>query len=152
MTQVTTTHERERGLHAEITGALATTLPAVDVLAVELLSPDRFCVFVDHPDGVDHELCGDVTAALTDYLGEFTVDVSSPGPDRPLRTRQHFGAALGERVSIRLAAPERGRRKFRGRVTQAGETHVELELDDGTAELPYEAIARANLIDEGRST
>jgi ribosome maturation factor RimP len=151
MPQVTTTHERERELFDEISVRLAAELPGVDVLAVELLGPDRFCVYVDHPDGVDHKLCAGVTDALRSYLDAFTVDVSSPGTDRPLRAAQHFNEAVGERVAIRLAAPSNGRRKFRGRIAAATDSHFSLELADGTAELAYQDIARANLIDEGRS-
>lgn len=152
MTPVATTHERERELHREISATLATSLPAVDVLAVELLGPDRFCVYVDHPNGVNHTLCAEVTEALRGYLEEFTVDVSSPGTERPLRAPKHFMDALGQRVAIRLAEPSNGRRKFRGRIAEATPSHVSLELADGSAELAYDDIARANLIDEGRST
>jgi ribosome maturation factor RimP len=136
----------------EIRDALATSMPAVDVLAVELQGPDRFCVFVDHPEGVDHALCGDVTKALTAYLVDFTVDVSSPGIQRPLRTSEQFGAAVGQRVAIKLGHPSNGRRKFKGRIACAGSSHVVLELSDGEAEIAYAEISRANLIDEGRST
>ena len=78
--------------------------------------------------------------------------MSSPGVERPLRTPAHFATALGKRVNIRLAAPSNGRRKFCGRVAQASDSHVSLELDDGQADVAYDEIARANLIDEGRST
>ena len=152
MPQIITTHERERELFDEISARLAAALPGVDVLAVELLSPDRFCVFVDHPNGVDHDLCADVTDALRSYLEEFTVDVSSPGTDRPLRAAQHFNDAVGQRVAIRLGAPSDGRRKFCGLIAAATDSHVSLELADGTAEFAYHDIARANLIDEGRSS
>ena len=152
MPQVATTHERERELHRGVADALASALPEVDVLAVEMLGPDRFCVFVDRPASVDHALCGDVTTALGGYLEEFSIDVSSPGTERPLRTPAHFEAALGKRVAVRLAATSEGRRKFRGRIARASDSHVSLELADGEAELAYDEIARANLIDEGRST
>ena len=151
MTQVVTTHERERELYDEISGALNRSLPDVEVLAVELQGPDRFCVFIDHPDGVDHELCGHVTTALADYLADFTIDASSPGLERPLRSPPHFQAALGRRVAIRLGAPNGRRRKFRGRIAGVSESHVSLELADGDAEIALEDIARANLIDEERS-
>ena len=52
-----TTFEKERQLQDDIASRVEHDLPGVDVLAVELLSPSRFCVFVDHPDGVDHALC-----------------------------------------------------------------------------------------------
>ena len=55
---------------AAITPAVESTLPGVEVLAVELLSPARFCVYVDHPDGVDFALCERVTRLLDDYRAE----------------------------------------------------------------------------------
>ena len=82
---MTTIYARERTLQEEIAPTVEERLPGVEVLAVELLSPSRFCVYVDHPDGVDHALCESVTEALGGYLGDFTVEVSSPGPERPLR-------------------------------------------------------------------
>ena len=85
-------------------------MPGADVLAVELLAPSRFRVYVDHPEGVDHAVCARVTDALRDYLREYSVEVSSPGPDRPLRRQEHFEAALGRRVRFRTAG-----RKLRGR-------------------------------------
>ena len=63
-----TTFEKERTLTQEIAPRVEHDVPGVDVLAVELLSPTRFCVYVDHPAGVDHELCVRVTDALRDYL------------------------------------------------------------------------------------
>ena len=88
-----TTLEKERQLQKEIAPRVEHDVPGVDVLAVELLTPSRFCVYVDHPEGVDHALCERVTDVLRDYLREYSVEVSSPGLDRPLRTREHFEAA-----------------------------------------------------------
>ena len=78
----TGTYERERELQAAITPLVESTLPDVEVLAVELLSPARFCVYVDSPDGVDFALCERVTRLLDAYRSDWTVDVSSPGPER----------------------------------------------------------------------
>ncbi len=138
------TYERERKLQSEIAPRVADDLPGVDVLAVELLTPSRFCVYVDHPDGVDHALCGRVTDVLRDYLREYTVDVSSPGVERPLRRREHFAAAVGRHVKVRT--PEK---RLRGTVLEAGPDGVRLGFDEGETEIPYEQIVRANLIDEG---
>src|SRR6201997_1620265 len=96
-----TTYERERQLQQVIGPQVERDLPGVDVLAVELVTPSRFCVYVDHPDGVDHELCARVTDLLRDYLREYSVDVSSPGIERPLRTPEHFAQAVGRRVKLR---------------------------------------------------
>ena len=88
----TGTYDRERELTAAITPAVESTLPGVEVLAVELLSPARFCVYVDHPEGVDFALCERVTRLLADYRSDWTIDVSSPGPERPVRRPEHFRA------------------------------------------------------------
>ena len=119
------------------------------MLAVELSGRDRFTVFVDHADGVDHALCERVTATLRGYLDRFTVDVSSPGVDRPLRTPAHFRNAVGRKVSIRTAAAVAGRNRFRGEVLAADERTVSLAATGDSVEIPYDAIVRGNLIYEG---
>ena len=141
-----TTLEKERQLQGEIAQQVERELPDVDVLAVELLAPSRFRVYIDHPDGVDHGLCERVTDVLRDYLREYSVEVSSPGLDRPLRRQEHFEAALGRRVQLRVL----GQRKLRGEVLSAGQQSVTLAASDGAeTEIPYAEIVRANLIDEG---
>jgi len=146
---MSTTYARERTLQEEIAPAVEQRVPGVQVLAVELLSPGRFCVYVDHPNGVDHALCERVTHVLDDYRGDYTVDVSSPGPERPLRNRGHFTAALGQGVTVRTEGEIEGRKRFRGTVAEAGERAVTLDLlDAGSVRIPYEAIVRGNLIDE----
>jgi ribosome maturation factor RimP len=140
-----TTLEKEHQLQGEIAPRVEHDVPGVDVLAVELLAPSRFRVYVDHPEGVDHTLCARVTDVLRDYLREYSVEVSSPGPDRPLRRQEHFEAALGRRIQIRTAG-----RKLRGEVLSAGIESVKVAAPDGDeTEIPYHEIVRANLIDEG---
>lgn len=146
---MSTTYARERTLQQEIAPAVEQRVPGVEVLAVELLSPSRFCVYVDHPSGVDHALCERVTYVLDDYRRDYTVDVSSPGSERPLRKRGHFTAALGRGVTVRTEDEIEGRKRFRGTVAEAGESAVTLEVvDAGAVRIPYEAIVRGNLIDE----
>lgn len=144
-----TTYERERTLEREIAPRVERGLPGVDVLAVELVTPSRFCVYVDHPDGVDHELCGRVTDLLRDYLREYTVDVSSPGLERPLRRREHFARFVGRRVTLRTEAPVAGRVKFKGELAAAGPEALTLRVDGADVDIPYASVVRANLIDEG---
>jgi ribosome maturation factor RimP len=143
------THEKERRLQSEIAPRVEHDLPGVDVLAVELVAPSRFCVYVDHPEGVDHALCGRVTDVLRDYLGEYTVEVSSPGVERPLRRPRHFAGAVGRRVALRTAAPVAGRSKFKGELKDAGDDALTLGVDGADVLIPYDAVVRANLIDEG---
>ena len=141
-----TTLEKERQLQGEIASQVEHDVPGIDVLAVELQTPSRFRVYIDHADGVDHALCARVTDVLRDYLREYSVEVSSPGLDRPLRRQAHFEAAVGRRIQLRVA----GRRKLRGEVLSADEESVKVAASDGAeTEVPYTEIVRANLIDEG---
>ena len=143
-----TTFEKERTLTEQIVPRVTHDVPGVDVLAVELLSPTRFCVFVDHPDGVDHELCVRVSSLLRDYLAEYTVDVSSPGTTRPLRRPEHFSRFVGHKISLRTAEPVDGRSKFKGTLKDAGTSTVTVGVEDADVKIPYAAIVRGNLIDE----
>ena len=149
---MSTTYTREKTLREDIEPRVERALPGVDVLAVELISPSRFCVYVDHPEGVDHALCERVTRLLDDYRDDFTIDVSSPGPERPLRTREHFAAAAGRRASVRTGAAVAGRTKFKGEIGDADESTFTLTTSDEDVRIPYDEIVRANLIDEGLTT
>jgi ribosome maturation factor RimP len=142
-------HVKEKTLEREIAPAVERSLPGVEVLALELLSPSRFCVYVDHPDGVDHALCERVTRLLDRYRSDYTIDVSSPGPERPLRKAGHFERAVGRDVAVRTAQEIGGKKRFRGTVLGAGERSITVETRDGALDIPYGAIVRANLIDEG---
>ncbi len=143
-----TTYERERQLEQEIAPRVEHDLPGVDVLAVELVTPSRFCVYVDSEAGVDHELCVRVSGLLRDYLAEYTVDVSSPGTARPLRRPEHFARFVGHKVSLRTAEPVDGRSKFKGTLKDADTSTVTVGVEDADVKIPYAAIVRGNLIDE----
>jgi ribosome maturation factor RimP len=146
----TNVYEKERTLTREVVQRVEGALPGVEVLAVELNGPERFCVYVDHAEGVDHALCERVTDVLRDYLRDFSVDVSSPGVERPLRTREHFARAVGRRVSLRTSPEVAGRKRFRGEVTGAREQAVTVAVEGAEVDVPYEQIVRGNLIDEAR--
>jgi ribosome maturation factor RimP len=144
----TKTYDKEKQLQEEIGSRVEHDLPGVEVLAVELASPDRFVVYVDHADGVDHALCVRVTDVLRDYLREYAVDVSSPGIERPLRKAAHFTAVIGRTVSLRTREPLDGRSKFKGEVKEAGSDALTLSVEGADWDIPYDAIVRCNLIDE----
>jgi ribosome maturation factor RimP len=140
-------YAKEKTLEREIAPALERNLPGVEVLALELVSPSRFCVYVDRPGGVDHALCERVTQLLDEYRGQYGIDVSSPGPERPLRKRSHFQQAVGRRVSVRTGAGKSA--KARGEVLAARERGVTIRTATEELTIPYEEIVRGNLIDEG---
>jgi ribosome maturation factor RimP len=143
-----TTYQKEKKLQQEIASRVEQDLPGVEVLALELLSPSRFCVYVDHPEGVDHALCQRVTDVLRDYLREYSVDVSSPGIERPLRKPRHFAEVVGQTVALRTAQPLDGRSKFKGQLKDAGTDALTVTVDGADVDIPYDAIVRGNLIDE----
>jgi ribosome maturation factor RimP len=143
--QLAATHEREKELTREIAPKVERAMPGTEVLAVELNSPHRFTVYVDHAQGVDHALCERVTNVLREYLRDYSVDVSSPGFERPLRTRGHFRNAVGRRVTLRTEE----RHRLRGEVRAAGERAVTIETAGECIDIPYDTIVRANLIDGG---
>lgn len=146
---LTQVYDRERELQRDISRQVEGALPGVEVLAVELSGPERFTVFVDHPQGVDHALCARVTTLLRGYLDRYSVDVSSPGSARPLRTPGHFTNAVGRRVAVRTSHEIGGRKRFRGEVLSADAQAVSLGAEGGKAVLiPYDEIVRGNVIEE----
>lgn len=142
-------HEKERQLQREIAQKVEGSIPGIDVLAVELSGPERMTVYIDHPQGVDLQLCERVTHVLESYRRQYGLDVSSPGSERPLRKASHFRNVVGRRVSVRTDAEIEGRKKFKGEVKDATETGVTVGVDGADHTIPYGAIVRGNLIDEG---
>jgi ribosome maturation factor RimP len=143
---LTDLYEKERTLYREVSSRVERSLPGVEVLALELSGPQRMTVFVDQPQGVDHELCERVTDVLREYLNKYAIDVSSPGTEPPLRRRPHFERAVGHQVAVRTA----DRKRVRGRLVDAGERTLRVETGKGEpVEIPYDSIVRGNLIEEG---
>jgi ribosome maturation factor RimP len=138
-------HDKERVLEREISGKVEQALPGVEVLAVEFTGPERFTVYVDREGkAVDLALCEQVTRLLTDYLREYGIDVSSPGPERPVRKPEHFQRALGRQVKLKTDK----RTKVRGEIKRADDVAVTLAAESGEVAIPYEEIVRGNLIYE----
>jgi ribosome maturation factor RimP len=138
-------------LTREVTQTVEQGLPGVEVLAVELSGRERFTVYIDHAAGVDHALCERVTNLLRGYLDRYTVDVSSPGIERPLRTPAHFRNAIGRKVAVRTEHELGGRKKFRGTVAAAENGDLALDVAGGErVKIPYGEIVRGNLVDEGQ--
>jgi len=138
--------EKEKELYREVSRTVTTALPGVDVLALEITGRERFCVYVDQPGGVDHALCERVSGVLRPYLDRYAIEVSSPGIERPLRTRTHFEHAVGRRVRLKTKESSR----LRGEIAAVNEQSFQLATGgDDPLDIPYDSIVRANLIDEG---
>jgi ribosome maturation factor RimP len=135
-------YEKEKELHREVAEKVESSLPDVEVLAVELRGPETLCVYLDRRGAkVDHALCEEATGVLREYLDRYSLEVSSPGIERPLRTQSHFSDAVGRRVALRTGTDIDGRKRFRGTVLSAGDDAVTLDAG-GEIAIPYSGLVR----------
>jgi ribosome maturation factor RimP len=137
-------------LQIDIEKRLASAEPGVDVLAVDKLGPERLRLFIDHPDGVDLELCERVTGHLRDLLVDYGLEVSSPGPERPLSKPDHFRRFIGRQARLRLREPRDGHRSYTGELVGASDDEVTVAAEDGLVSIPYSEINRSNLVEGDR--
>jgi ribosome maturation factor RimP len=122
--------------------------PEVELVVLEHPARETLRVVVDHPEGVDLSLCERVTDALRDLLSEYSLEVSSPGADRPLTKPEHYRRYAGRAVRISTSEAIDGQRNFTGTVAGADERTVALEIDGERVEIPLEDVRRSNLVPE----
>ena len=137
-----------RDLQTDIERRLGELDPAIELIALEHPAPDALRLFIDHPDGVTLGLCEEVTSHLRDLLVDHSLEVSSPGSERPLTKPEHFRRFLGRRVRVRTREPLEGKRSFTGTISAADDEGVEVALPDGAVTIPHERIRRSNLVPE----
>jgi ribosome maturation factor RimP len=135
-------------VQTDIEQRLATTEPDVEVLACESAGAERLRLFIDHPNGVNLALCERVTKHLRDLLVDYALEVSSPGPERPLSKPDHFRRFLGRRARVRLREPRDGHKSFTGELVGASDEEVTVAADTGVVTIPYSDINRSNLLPE----
>jgi ribosome maturation factor RimP len=109
-------------------------------------------IFIDTPAGITVDDCERVSreiAALLDVDDPiptaYTLEVSSPGFDRLLRTPAHFERFVGSRVFVELKAPRAGRKRYTGQLQAVTATGIELEVDKQKVEVPFDEISKARL-------
>jgi|ERR1700753_2211092 ribosome maturation factor RimP len=129
----------------EIEARLSGLEPEVELLLAEVQG-SILRIFIDHPDGVTLALCERVTGHLNDYRERYSLEVSSPGQDRPLTKPQHYSRFLGRRARVRLRNAADGHKQLTGELVGASDADVTLAAADGLVTIPYEQIARSNLI------
>ncbi|HMM49849.1 MAG TPA: hypothetical protein PKE32_09615 [Miltoncostaeaceae bacterium] len=135
--------ENSAALERRVEDALGERMPQVDLLEFTV-DGEMFRLVVDHPDGVDHDVCAAVTRALDDagLLEDHGAEVWSPGPEPPMRRPEHFRRAVGARVKIRTGTgPDRA--SHVGLLEDAGETEVRVRTDAGVQTIAYGDIRRA---------
>ncbi|WP_275628576.1 ribosome maturation factor RimP [Pseudomonas sp. 273] len=135
--------------------------PVVEALGyecwgLEFLSQGRHSllrVYIDKADGILIEDCETVSRQVSGVLdvedpisGEYTLEVSSPGMDRPLFTLEQFARYVGEQVKIKLRVPFERRRNFQGILRGVEEQDVVVLVEDHEYLLPIDSIDKANII------
>jgi ribosome maturation factor RimP len=133
-------------LQEQIESRLRDLDPEVELIALERPSGETLRLFIDHPDGVDLALCERVTNHLRDLLESWSLEVSSPGADRPLTKPEHFRRFMGRRIRVRTREAIEGRRTFTGTLTAADERRVCLDAGPDAVEIPFSGIRRSNLV------
>jgi ribosome maturation factor RimP len=137
--------ETVSALQTEIEARLAGVEPEVEVLLAEIAGP-TLCLFIDHPDGVSLDLCERVSGHLGEYRDRYSLEVSSPGTDRPLSKPQHYSRFLGRRARLRLRDAAHGHKQLTGELVGATESDITIAAGDGILTIPYEQIVRSNLV------
>jgi ribosome maturation factor RimP len=148
-------------LQTDIEQRLAHTEPEIEVLLAEVLGGRSLRVFIDHPDGVNVAMCERVTMLLNDMRERYSLEVSSPGSERPLTKPAHFRRFVGHKARVRTRHPRpvgdhagardsepRAVRSFTGELVGASEEEVTLAAEGGVIAIPYSEIRRSNLIEE----
>ncbi|WP_101759207.1 ribosome maturation factor RimP [Oceanicoccus sp. KOV_DT_Chl] len=135
--------------------------PVAEALGVELWGVEYISqgkesivrIYIDGPDGVNVDDCAKVSRQVSSVfdvedpiMGEYTLEVSSPGMERPLFTLEQFGQYVGEKVKVRLRSPFDGRRNFAGQLTAVEGEDVVVAVDEDEYLLPFDLIDKANVV------
>ncbi len=133
-------------LQRHIVEQLAALDPSIELISLEHPSQDGLRLYIDHPRGVDLGLCERVTEQLRDLLADHSLEVSSPGSERPLTKPEHFERFRGRRVRVRTRQALEGRSNFTGTIADVDEEVVSVDLGDRSVTIPHERIGRSNLV------
>ena len=135
--------------------------PVVESLGCQLWGVEYFSqgkhstlrIYIDSENGIGLEECEKVSRQVGSVMdvedpiaGEYTLEVSSPGVDRPLYTLEQFAKYVGEQVNVRLRVPFEGRRKFSGILSGVEDHDVVVVVDNEEYLLPIESIDKANIV------
>ncbi len=146
-----TIHQRLQDIIQPVVEALGCELWGIEFNAQGRSSLLR--IYIEKAEGVAVEDCEKVSRQVSSVLDvedpikkEYTLEVSSPGMDRPLFSLQQFERSIGEDLNIRLRMPFEGRRRFSGRLAAIEGDEVVLRVGDEEYLLPYELIDKASII------
>lgn len=127
-----------------------------ELWGIELLQQGRHSVlrvYIESPNGIGIDDCTLVSHQVSGVLdvedpiaGEYTLEVSSPGWDRPLFHPEQYARFVGSEVTARLSVPLNGRRKYKGLIQQVLEEGVEILAEGQVVTIPFAQIDKANIV------
>jgi len=131
--------------------------PIIEDLDLELVDlvygGGRLKITIDHVDGLDTQKLTKATRMISHELdmqdpvnGTYTLEVTSPGVERPLRTPAHYVRSIGEQVAIKLKPNDEKLRRVKGELTAADDDSITVVTDDDTHTLSFDQIAKANTV------
>lgn len=135
--------------------------PAAEALGYEFLGVEYIGqgkhtilrIYIDHENGITVDDCASVSHQASGILevedpisSQYTLEVSSPGMERPLFTMQHFVDYVDNNVFIRCHVGVDGRRKFKGKLLSAAEQRLSVEVDGQIYEIDFLDVDKANLV------
>lgn len=145
---------KEARLHELVQPAI--TALGFEFVGLELIQHGRGAtlrVYIDHPNRVSVDDCAKASHQIGAILdvedpinGEYRLEVSSPGIDRPLFTPAHYALVVGQTVKLKLSVPNKGRRNFKGLLQAAGAEQIVLVVDGQEVNLPFSQIEKGNLV------
>lgn len=110
-------------------------------------------VYIDGPNGISVDDCAAASGQFSAILdvedpipGQYTLEVSSPGLDRPLTRVRHFQAVVGREVRVKTDAAVAGRRRFRGPLQGVDDEGLDVLVDGETYRIPLSVVAKARLV------
>jgi len=137
--------------------------PVVSGMGYDLIEIEHFPnpkhgvlrLYIDKENGVNVDDCSSVSRQISALIdveepvrGQFNLEVSSPGLDRPLRRLQDFQRFIGSTVKLKTVMPLEGQRNFKGRLLAASEETLVIETDTEEISLPMGAIEKARIVPE----
>lgn len=143
---------------ALVTELVDATIQALglELWGVELLQQGRYSllrIYIEREEGVTIEDCEKVSRQVSALLdvedpiaGEYTLEVSSPGVDRPLFTLQQYEQYVGSEVNLKMRRPLDGRRKFKGKILKVSENTIGLLVEDTEHDLEFSEIEKASIV------
>jgi len=131
--------------------------PIVEELELELVDlvygGGRLKITIDRPDGLDTEILTKATRMISHEMdlqdpvnGSYTLEVSSPGLERPLRTPAHYVRSLGEDVAIKLKPNDENLRRVKGTLTAATDDAITVDQNGEQHTISYDRIAKAKTV------